>query len=64
MFIVTYFIVVSFQLFWCQIPEGGEIIGPKYVGAMLYIVGTNYGMVHLLVSIEFVIQFTMQRMTI
>jgi len=51
-FIVTYFIVVSFQLFWCQIPEGGEITGPKHVGAMQKNVRTNYRIVHFLVLHE------------
>jgi len=38
--------------FWSHVSEGGEIIAPKHVGAVLNIVSTNYGMVYLLVSRE------------
>jgi hypothetical protein len=32
MFIVAYFIALSFK-FWCQFPEDGKIIAPKHVEA-------------------------------
>jgi hypothetical protein len=33
MFIVTYFIAVCFKKNWCRLPENGEIIAAKHIGA-------------------------------
>ena len=37
----------------CQLPEDGEIITPKHVGAVKKIVRINYRKVHLLVLVIF-----------
>jgi len=38
--------------FWCQLPEDGEIIAPKHVGRVHYIVSINYQIVRLFVLQE------------
>jgi hypothetical protein len=44
---MTYFLLYDFKKFWCQLPEYGEVIKQKHLGAMYKTVLINYVIVHL-----------------
>ena len=43
----------TYTIVWCQLPEDGEIITPKHVGAMWKTVHINDRIVYLLLLHEF-----------